>query len=75
MAGTKEASNVPEPSDPDRPDVEEANNRLNDGLKICRAVLTGYRALLTGSSANDNLDPGRPVEPAETASSANDPEA
>jgi hypothetical protein len=32
--------------DPHDGEAEEANNKLNEGLKSCRAVVSNYRALL-----------------------------
>jgi hypothetical protein len=50
---------VPEPTNPDKVDVEEASSRLDEGLRSCRAVVSGYRALLggpvnNGGAANSN---------------------
>ena len=33
-------------NDPRDSEAEEANNKLNEGLKSCRAVVSNYRALL-----------------------------
>jgi hypothetical protein len=38
---------VPETDDPNEADFEQASSRLNEGLKICRTLVAGYRALLT----------------------------
>ena len=35
-----------EKNDSPEGEFEEANNRLSEGLKSCRAVLSNYRALL-----------------------------
>lgn len=43
-----------EPGNPQSVDFEETSSRLGEGLRSCRAVLSGYRVLL-GRSA-DRLD-------------------
>jgi hypothetical protein len=37
---------VTEKNDSPEGEFEDANNRLSEGLKSCRAVLSNYRALL-----------------------------
>ena len=47
--------------DPRDSEAEEANNKLNEGLKSCRAVVSNYRALLEKkrrkAAANDDPSP------------------
>ena len=37
-------------------EAEEANNKLNEGLKSCRAVVSSYRALLDQERAKPATD-------------------
>jgi hypothetical protein len=42
-------------------EAEEANNKLNEGLKSCRAMVSNYRALLDKKPikpAADEAEPG-----------------
>ena len=42
-------------------EAEEANNKLNEGLKSCRAMVSNYRALLDKKPikpATDEAEPG-----------------
>ena len=40
---------------PPRADYTEASSQLDEGLKVCRAVMNNYRAMLTGGLAlNDS---------------------
>lgn len=36
------------------PDFDEASSSLNEGLRSCRAVISGYRALLAREADNDD---------------------
>ena len=47
---------MPSPEDPEEQNFEDESARLDEGLKSCRAVLSGYRALLSGD--NDNGEAG-----------------
>jgi hypothetical protein len=42
------------------------------GLKSCRAVVSGYRALIVGASNNDNVEPAAPLASDESAESGGD---
>ena len=60
---------MPSPTDPEDENSEEARSRLSEGLRNCRAVLSGYRALLAGEgteAAGENgfTETGEPDEPA-----------
>ena len=48
---------VPETEKPREDDFEEASNRLNDGLRNCRAVVSGYRTLLGADQPNGPAKP------------------
>jgi hypothetical protein len=48
---------VSESEDPFEADVDQANSRLNEGLKSCRTVLESYRLMLTGQSDSDPVEP------------------
>ena len=41
--------------DPRDGDFEEANSKLNEGLKSCRAVADSYRALLSSVQKGDGI--------------------
>lgn len=41
---------MPSPLDPNDSNFDEANSRLNDGLRSCRSVVSNYRALLAGDA-------------------------
>jgi hypothetical protein len=63
---------VPELANPNGPNFEEASSDLIRGLKSCRAVVSGYRALIVGASNNDNVDPAPPMTPDDSAESVGD---
>ena len=44
-------------SDPEEPDFDAASLTLNEGLRSCRAVITGYRSLLSPEADNDDDGP------------------
>ena len=45
-------------TDPRHPDVEEANLRLTEGLKSCRAIVSNYRSMISGDDAgSEEADP------------------
>jgi len=44
---------VTEKNDSPEGEFEEANNRLSEGLKSCRAVVSNYRSLLAGESVGE----------------------
>jgi hypothetical protein len=48
---------LPSPTDPSDEDFDHASDRLDEGLKSCRAVVSGYRLLLVG----DGRDEGSPA--------------
>jgi hypothetical protein len=58
---------VTEKNDSPEGEFEEANNRLSEGLKSCRAVLSNYRALLESEgkegAAGDDEPSDKPEEP------------
>jgi hypothetical protein len=58
---------VTEKNDSPEGEFEEANNRLSEGLKSCRAVLSNYRALLESEgkegAPDDRESSGKPEEP------------
>jgi hypothetical protein len=56
---------VPDAYDPNGANFEKLNLTLNEGLKSCRAIVSGYRTLIAGSSDNDNVDPENSAAPAE----------
>lgn len=45
---------MPHATDPEDPDFDEASSKLDEGLRSCRAVLSGYRALLSQDADNDD---------------------
>jgi hypothetical protein len=47
---------VPDTSPPPDGDFKKASSNLDQGLKSCRAVISGYRALLAGDQASN--EPG-----------------
>ena len=47
---------MPSPTDPNDEKFEDATSQLNEGLKSCRAVVSGYRALLVGDASNETDD-------------------
>jgi len=47
---------VPSPTDPNDEKFEDASSQLSEGLKSCRAVVSGYRALLVGDAGNETDD-------------------
>ena len=51
-----------EPGNLQSVDFEEASSRLGEGLKSCRAVLSGYRALLGASADGDDVNAGNSSE-------------
>jgi hypothetical protein len=48
---------VSESEGPFEAEVEQANSRLNEGLKSCRTVLESYRVVLTRQSDSDPVEP------------------
>jgi hypothetical protein len=48
---------VPDAHDLNGANFEKVNLSLNEGLKSCRAIVSGYRALMAATSDNDNADP------------------
>jgi hypothetical protein len=58
---------VTEKNDSPEGEFEEANNRLSEGLKSCRAVLSNYRALLESEgkegAAGDDEPSDEPENP------------
>ena len=46
------------PTDPHESNFEDASSRLDEGLRSCRAVLSGYRALLTGDGLGEAAHAG-----------------
>lgn len=48
---------MPPPTDPEE-NFEDASSRLDEGLKSCRAVVSGYRALLAGEDGDDAVPGG-----------------
>jgi hypothetical protein len=40
-------------TDPEESDFAKASSTLNEGLRSCRAVISGYRALLRREADND----------------------
>jgi hypothetical protein len=44
---------VPSPTDPHESNFEDESSRLDEGLRSCRAVVSGYRALLAGGGSDD----------------------
>jgi len=63
---------VSEPNNPQSVDFEEASSKLGEGLKSCRAVLSGYRALLGGSADSDEVNGGNSSESDGRMESSND---
>jgi hypothetical protein len=63
---------VPELANPNGPNFDEASSDLIRGLKSCRAVVSGYRALIVGASNNDNVQPAPPITPDDSAQSVGD---
>jgi hypothetical protein len=47
---------MPSPTDPADPSFEDASARLDEGLRSCRAILLGYRVLLSGDG---NAEPAQ----------------
>ena len=43
------------PANADDQHFEDASSQLNDGLKSCRAVISGYRTLLSGQDGGQGL--------------------
>ena len=39
---------------PEKPDFDEANSKLNEGLRSCRTLISSYRALLSREADNDD---------------------
>ncbi|MFL6760608.1 hypothetical protein [Sphingomonas sp.] len=56
---------MPDAHDLNGANFEKVNLTLNEGLKSCRAIVSGYRALIAGSSDNDNLDAENSAAPIE----------
>jgi hypothetical protein len=54
-------------------DVERANVKLAQGLKACRAVVAGYRAMLSGETG-ENPDQERVEDDSPTTAAADEPE-
>src|SRR5437868_6618681 len=52
------SENVPSPTDPNDEKFEDASSQLSEGLKSCRAVVSGYRALLVGDVSGDEIGEG-----------------
>jgi len=44
---------VTAPANPIDQNFEDASSQLNEGLRTCRAVLSGYRALLSGEDGGE----------------------
>jgi hypothetical protein len=63
---------VPELANPNGPNFDEASSDLIRGLKSCRAVVSGYRALIVGASNNDNVEPAPPIASDDSAESVGD---
>jgi len=63
---------VPELANPNGPNFDEASSDLIRGLKSCRAVVSGYRALIVGASNNDNAEPAAPLASDDSAESVDD---
>jgi hypothetical protein len=51
-----EVHEVSEMDGPVEPEFSDASLRLNEGLRICRAVLSNYRVLLSGHRVGANDD-------------------
>ena len=43
------------PANADDQHFEDVSSQLNDGLKSCRAVISGYRTLLSGEDGRERL--------------------
>jgi hypothetical protein len=65
---------VPDAHDLNGANFEKVNLSLNEGLKSCRAIVSGYRALIAGSSDNDNVDPENSAASAEISDAFGDSE-
>jgi hypothetical protein len=63
---------VPELANPNGLNFDEASSDLIRGLKSCRAVVSGYRALIVGASNNDNVEPAPPMTSDDSAESVGD---
>jgi hypothetical protein len=65
---------VPDAHDLNGANFEKVNLSLNEGLKSCRAIVSGYRALMAGTSDNDNADPENSAAAAEISDASGDSE-
>ncbi len=61
-----------EPSNQKSVDLEEESSKLDEGLRSCRAVLSGYRTLLGGSTDSNEVGSGNSSEPESRTDLPND---
>ena len=53
---------MPGPHDRVEAEVEELNSRLAEGLKVCRSIVSDYRAMIATEEAVDGDGPDSPED-------------